>query len=36
MTVWDNTTSKGKPRSGVGGDQRPGFKEQHPHCKNED
>ena len=35
MTVWDHTTSKEKPRSGVGGDQRPGVKEQHPPCKNE-
>ena len=35
MTVWDYTTSKEKPRSGVGGDQRPGVKEQHPPCKNE-
>ena len=34
MTVWDHTTSKEKPRSGVGGDQRPGVKEQHPPCKN--
>ena len=35
MTVEDHTTSKGKPRSGVGGDQRPGALEQRPSCKNE-
>ena len=33
--MWDYTTSKEKPRSGVGGYQRPGGKEQHPPCKNE-
>jgi len=35
MTLWDHTTSKRKPRSGVWGDHRRGVKEQQPPCKNE-
>ena len=35
MTVWDHTTSKEKPRSGVGGSEPRGLRTTYPPCKNE-